>query len=290
MSASAAVTPETSYLFCRDLAARHYENFPVITRFLTGAQRDQLCAAYAFMRTADDMADSGTFSLEQRLQLLLQWQARLDAAYAGEADEPIFVALADTVRKAGIPKEYFDALLNAFKVDLFKFRYRTFDELLEYCRYSANPVGRIVLHVMGYGESPDWPRMAAASDDLCTALQLVNHLQDLFADRESKRLYLPAEDLNRFGYTAEDWERGEVNGSFRALMAFEVERVVDYFQRGEVLMAHLRPNHRRQIRLIWLGGRRIADKIIRHRYDVLHHRPVITGYDKIRIALKFLIS
>lgn len=279
-----------AYQFCRLVTIRHYENFPVVTRFISRPQRRHLYAAYAFMRTADDIADEDTITLEQRLRLLMAWQNKLDAAFEGRAEEPIFVALADTVKDAHLPKEDFDNLLNAFKVDLFKNRYQTFGELLEYCSYSANPVGRIVLRVMGYGDHPAWPDMQSASDKICTALQLVNHLQDVFVDRGRNRLYLPAEDMERHGYSSRDWEHSTVNDAFRSLLKFEIHRAMDYFEEGEVLLDYLKPWHRRQIQLVLMGGRRIADKIRQADYDVLRHRPIITGYDKIRIALQAVLS
>lgn len=271
---------DNAYRYCRDLARRHYENFPVASLLISRKKRKHFFALYAFMRTADDFADNTTLSLEQRLHLLMQWQRRLDACYQGDADEPIFIALRATVEELELPKAYLEALLNAFKVDLFKSRYQTFDELLEYCSMSANPVGRLVMHVLGYSRHPQFEMMAEASDAICTALQLVNHWQDLFIDLEKDRLYLPMEDMHRFGYSVDNWKQKLMNDAYFRLMAFQTDRAEFFFEKGKVLFEHLNFPERLEIKLIWLGGQRIIRKQRSAGYDMVHHRPVINWLDK----------
>lgn len=280
---------DEAYAYCRELAQNHYENFPVASLLIPKSKRKYFYAAYAFMRTADDFADNTTIELHLRLQLLGHWQNKLDKCYQGHADDLIFIALQDAVRTCGIPKEYFDNLLNAFKVDLFKNRYQNFDELLEYCSFSANPVGRIVLHILGYGDHPDKENLFAASDSICTALQLANHWQDVFDDQKRGRMYLPQDDLHGFGYTIEDWQNKSVNSSFRELMKFQIDRASGIFRKGRILLGQLKRPERYEITLIWLGGMRILEKIEKNDFDVLHRRPTL-GYPDIMRMLYSLIT
>ncbi|NUM80484.1 squalene synthase HpnC [bacterium] len=271
---------DKAYRHCHELARRHYENFPIASLLIPKNKRKYFFALYAFMRTADDFADNATLPVEQRLHLLMQWQRRLDACYEGTADEPIFIALRATVDDLQLPKAHLDALLNAFKVDLFKNRYRTFDELLEYCSMSANPVGRLVMHVLGYAGHPKFKIMTEASDAICTGLQLANHWQDLFIDLEKDRLYLPMEDMQRFGYSVDNWKQKLMNDAYFRLMAFQIDRSDFFFQKGKTLFQHLNFPERLEIKLIWLGGQRILRKQRAVKYDMVHRRPEINWFDK----------
>ncbi len=288
LSGGKPVSLEEAYAICRDLARSHYENFPVASVFIPRDKRKYFFAAYAFMRTADDFADNEAIEIHQRLQLLVQWQALLDACYNGEAKEPVFIALRDTVTRCGIPKEYFDNLLNAFKVDLFKGRYRNFDELLEYCNYSANPVGRIVLCILGYGNREDKDVIFKYSDSICTGLQLANHWQDVFVDRRKQRCYVPLDDMERFGYQKSDWEGSVVNSSFQELMAFETNRASEIFMSGKRLLPILRTPERYEITLIWLGGMRVLEKLRKNNFDILTQRPTIGWADIVLILFRLL--
>jgi squalene synthase HpnC len=285
---SGSLNLKEAYAYCRELAQSHYENFPVASLFIPKSKRKYFYAAYAFMRTADDFADSSVIDLNLRLQLLSQWQNKLDKCYKGQTEDPIFIALKDTVETCGIPKEYFNNLLNAFKVDLFKSRYQNFDELLEYCSFSANPVGRIVLHILGYVNHPDKENLFSASDSICTALQLANHWQDVFDDQKRGRMYLPQDDLLRFGYTAEDWQNNLVNSAFKELMKFQIDRASGLFHKGRVLLGQLKRPERFEITLIWLGGMRILEKIEKNKFDVLSRRPTLGYSDFARILFRLI--
>ena len=279
---------EEAYNYCRYIAQDHYENFPVASLFIPRAKRKHFFAAYAFMRTADDFADNESLEVNQRLQLLYRWQIKLDECYKGTAQEPIFMALSETVKECAIPKEYFDNLLNAFKVDLFKNQYQNFDELREYCSFSANPVGRIVLDILGYGGPSQQASLYSASDSICTGLQLANHWQDVFVDRRKGRSYLPQEEMERFGYSHQDWEREVINASFKALMAFQVRRAREIFLEGRQLLRSLKRPERYEIILIWLGGMRILEKLEHNQYDVLNHRPTINTADIGRMLFRLI--
>lgn len=238
---------------------------------------------YAFLRTADDIADNEAIPINLRLKLLLEMEGKLHRCYRDDAVEPIFIALADTVRRVSIPIECFLDLLNAFKVDLFKSRYGTFEELIEYCRFSANPVGDMVLRLWQYDRHPEYDIMKKASDEICTGLQLTNHWQDIFIDRRKGRLYVPLEDMTRFEYTLEEWERELVNSAFRSLMEFECIRARGFFERGAELLTRLRRPHRIHIGLVQRGGMRILDKLSSCRYDVLTARPSLNSFDVLKI-------
>lgn len=279
---------DKAYAYCRQIAKNHYENFPVASWFIPKQKREHFYAAYAFMRMADDFADNPVLEITQRLHLLHQWQAKLNACYEGYADDLIFVALKKTIQVCAIPKEYFDNLLNAFKVDLFKNHYQNFDELLEYCSFSANPVGRIVLCILGYHNHPEKEKIFSASDSVCTALQLTNHWQDVFMDRKIGRCYLPQDDMRRHGYSPDDWEKKITDHRFQRLMSFQVDRSRAIFDKGKTLLAFLKKPERYEILLIWLGGMRILEKIEKNGYDVLNRRPSLTLLDALRIGYRFL--
>ena len=212
--------------------------------------------------------------------MLLSWEKQLDDCYEGKADHPVFIALGETVRTLMIPVELFKNLLNAFKTDLFKNRYRNFNELLEYCEYSANPVGRLTLYMLGYSGHEKIDIIMKASDDICTGLQLANHWQDVFVDQKKDRMYLPIEDLQRFGYSEDLWKRRTVNDEFFRLMKFQVDRAGQYFENGKILFPFLKFPEKHEIRLVWNGGKRILEKIRNNCYDVLNHRPELNIRDK----------
>jgi squalene synthase HpnC len=267
------------------LARDHYENFPVASLILPRGRRRYVAAIYAFARTADDFADEGALPPEERLAKLKDWEDRLDAAYAGRASHPVFIAMAETAARTGIPRELPAALLTAFRMDVTHHRYRTFGELLEYCRFSANPVGRIVLHLFSaLSEATVGP-----SDAICTGLQLTNFLQDLARDSEKGRLYLPLEDCERFGYTEEDLKRRTVDDRFRNLMKFQVDRTRDLFRSGISILPQVKNPLRIELDLTVRGGNEILSKIEGAGYDVLNRRPSLTTADKIRIIIMTLL-
>jgi phytoene synthase len=260
-------TVEEAFLHCRRRARQHYENFPV-GLFVPKDKQPYVHAIYAFARAADDFADEPRYE-GMRVEKLDQWEARLHGAYRGEAEDPIFIALGETVRRLDIPKELLLDLLSAFRQDTQKDRYETWAELADYCRRSADPVGRLVLLVFGYRE----PELLPWSDAICTALQLANHWQDLAIDVARGRLYVPRELLDRFSVKEWDLNAGVVDDGFRALMAELLARTRELFARGRPLCDRVGRDLRFEMRLTWLGGSSILDLVEDVGYDVFRRRP-----------------
>jgi squalene synthase HpnC len=261
------ITLDDAFAFCEARVKAHYENFPV-GLFVPKDRRRYVHALYAFARAADDFADERAYE-GMRREKLDQWEARLHAAYEGEAQDPIFRALAETVRRLDIPKSLLLDLLSAFRQDTEKSRYETWDELLDYCRRSADPVGRLVLLVFGYKDETLLP----LSDSICTALQLANHWQDVAVDLRKDRVYVPRELLSRFGVGEWDLNAGRVDDRFRGLMAELLGRTRALFSAGRPLCDRVGRDLRFEMRLTWLGGSSILDRIEAVGYDVFRRRP-----------------
>jgi squalene synthase HpnC len=274
-----SITIQDAFAHCARIAREHYENFPVASLFLPRERRPYVASIYAFARLADDMADEGTVVPEERLKRLDAREEMLDASYRGEAHHPVFVALAETASAKQIPKNLFSDLLAAFRMDVTRSRYGTFDDLLGYCRLSANPVGRLVLHVF---DDVDEPKMAL-SDHICTALQLANFWQDTAVDREKGRIYVPLEDLERFRYTENEFCRGVEDSRFRDLMRFEVERTRKLFMDGKPLVQRATPDLRFELALTWNGGMAILKKIEQAGYAVHAKRQHLSLLDKLSV-------
>ncbi len=271
---------------CESVARDHYENFPVASFLIPRPQRRFIAAVYAFARTADDFADEATIPAEERLRLLDDWEEKLRSCYAGHADHPVFVALRATARATSLPEDLLHALLRAFRSDVTRSRFATFDELLGYCRDSANPVGRIVLHLFGAATPENLP----LSDHVCTALQLANFWQDVAVDLARGRIYIPLEDFRRFGYTEDDLGRGMADDRFRALVRFQVERTKGLFQAGAPLLEHTRGRLRMELAATIRGGRAILEGIERQGYDTLSRRPVLRRTEMALMAWEALKS
>jgi len=265
--------------YCRRLARTHYENFSVATWFLPEHLRQHFYNVYAYCRISDDLGDEVGDS-DAALQLLDQWETELNACYLGNPRHPVFVALKETVCKFEIPKQTFADLLTAFRQDQTVTRYPTFNDLLGYCRYSANPVGHLVLYVCGY---PDAERQAL-SDFTCTALQLANFWQDVSVDYAKGRIYLPLEDLQRFGVSEADIASRQNTAAFCEMMRFEVGRTRDWFQQGLPLVEKVDRALAIDIELFTRGGQEILNAIERQGYKVLGRRPVISKSRKLALV------
>ncbi|MDX9993728.1 MAG: squalene synthase HpnC [Rhodocyclaceae bacterium] len=264
----------------------HYENFPVASLLLPAPLRPAVAAIYAFARSADDFADEGELPAEERLRLLGEYQAELDRIERGEpTGHPIFLRLRPHIERHRLPLTLFRDLLDAFAQDVVKGRYADFGELMDYCRRSANPVGRLLLQLFDAATPDNLQR----SDAICSALQLINHWQDVGIDIGKGlrgRIYLPQEDLRRFTVTERNLMRRHATADFRRLMAFEVERARELMLSGASLGSDLPGRIGVEIRAIVAGGLRILDKIEAVGYDVFHRRPVLGAFDWPRILLR----
>lgn len=270
---------ESAYQECIRLARSHYENFTVAARFLSKEVLPHLSAIYAYCRGVDDLGDEAE---GDRLALLEAWAQDLELCYSGTPEAPHLQALQHTIRTYNIPPEPFRRLIEANRMDQRSQRYETFDDLLNYCEHSANPVGHLYLYVSGYQDEERF----RLSDFTCTALQLTNFWQDVHRDYAMERIYLPREDMTRFGYTEDDLAAGECNEAFRSLMAFQVERTQHYFEQGLPLTGMVEGKARLHIKLFSLGGLRVLDAIRGQRYDVLSKRPVVSKPRKAWLLFK----
>ena len=276
-----APSPEQAREYCRRLARSHYENFSVATWFLPGRLRQHFCNVYAYCRISDDLGDE-VGDTGAALALLDQWEAELNACYDGHPKHPVLVALAETVETFNIPKHEFSDLLRAFRQDQTITRYERFDDLLGYCRYSANPVGHLVLYLCGYSDA----ERQQLSDFTCTALQLANFWQDVSADYAKGRIYLPIESLRRFGMSEEDIASNRNTQAFREMMKFEVERARQWFHRGLPLVEKVDRELAIDLELFSRGGQEILNSIERQNFAVLGERPAISKLRKLALVAR----
>ena len=286
-----------AYAGCEHLARRHYENFPVASRLVPARLRPHVAAVYAFARTADDFADEGSRPPAERLAALDAWSARLAAA-AGlpttgrdggrellpPETDAIFLALGDTMSRCGLPASLFEDLLSAFRQDVTKSRYASWDEVLDYCRRSANPVGRIVLRIAGCRDD----RLDASSDALCTALQLTNFWQDLERDGRRGRLYLPLDECAAAGANLADLAARRLTPAWRLVLGGAAARTAALFDAGRAVCDAVPGRLRWELRLTWLGGRRILERLEQAGFDVFRHRPSLGAADAPRLAWRAL--
>lgn len=288
-----------AYARCSQLAEKHYENFPV-GLLVPKEKRRHIHAVYAFARYADDLADEGydpaepNFKLqtpEQRLKALDTYADQLRLAFEGKDEKLapatawIFLPVADTSRRLKVPQQLFHDLLSAFKQDVVKRRYETFEEVLDYCRRSANPVGRLVLHLHDLQEE----RLMLLSDSICTALQLANFWQDVSVDIKKDRIYIPLEDQRSFGFDETALTDKEARFEVRKCLEFQVDRTWKLFEKGKKLPAALPWPLSWEIRFTWLGGTTILKKIESQKYDTLARRPKLRKLDMILLFLRSII-
>ncbi|AWM36863.1 All-trans-phytoene synthase [Gemmata obscuriglobus] len=278
--APAALRLSDARAYCAGVARSHYENFTVVSLLLPRRLVKHFHAVYAYCRWSDDLADE-TAGGQTALDLIAWWRRELMSCYEGEPRHPVMLALRETVRRFDIPPDPFLALLVAFEQDQRVKRYDTFEQLAGYCANSANPVGHLVLRLF---ECFDAER-AALSDEVCTGLQLANFWQDVARDLDIGRVYLPAEDRARFGYSDEDLDARRCTPQFLELMRFEVSRARGYFARGAALLPLLPRAARVDVDLFIRGGEAILDAIERQGYDVWARRPEVSKVAKAKLLL-----
>jgi squalene synthase HpnC len=254
----------------------HYENFPVASIILPRRLRGPIRAIYAFARAADDIADEGELTTQERLAGLQLFRSNLHALQQGQLpDDPIFKALAPVIREHKLPFTLFHDLLDAFTQDVEKTRYANFGEVMAYCRKSANPIGRLLL--MLYGDQE--PKHQAWSDGICAALQLINFLQDVAVDYKKGRIYLPQDEMAKFGISERQIADGRVDALWQQFMKTQIERARRMLVAGAPLGLALKGRIGLEMRLIVLGGSRILEKLHESRGDMFQHRPVLGPID-----------
>jgi phytoene synthase len=268
------------YATCLRIAREHYENFPVASRLVPANLRPHVAAIYAFARGADDIADEPGRSAAERLAILDEWSAHLRQP----PRDDVFRALAETRARFNLPLDLFDDLLSAFRQDVYTTRYDTWASVFEYCRRSANPVGRLLLRLAGH-ESPDADR---ASDAVCTALQLTNFWQDLAIDWSRGRLYVPREVWEASSATPGDLSRRMLTPAWKSALAESARVTRDQFAAGRAVCDRFRGRLRYEIRATWLGGVRILDRLEQGGFDVFRRRPALGAADALVIAWKAL--
>lgn len=270
---------------CQRLADSHYENFPTASIVLPASVRPAIAAIYAFARTADDFADEPEYE-GRRLEMLASWRSLLNEAVAGRPQGEVFTALARAIERHDLPVVELDKLIQAFEQDCIQARHDSHERLLDYCTRSANPVGRLVLAAHGIEDAASitW------SDAICSGLQLTNFWQDVAVDLDKDRIYLPAEDLARFGVSEADLFRREATPAFRELLAFEVERTRALFAEGAPLVEGARGRLGLWLRLVWAGGHGILDRIDAVDHDVFTRRPRLRKRDWLFLLLPALLG
>ena len=275
-------SPDEASRFCMALTRSHYENFTVLSRLAPREMRKHLATLYAYCRTVDDLGDEAP---GDRLALLDRFESELDAAFASRARHPVLVALQDTLERFDLPREPFARLIEANRIDQRGEPFETFDEVLHYCRHSANPVGRLVLRLYGHrnGEQLAW------SDATCTALQLANFWQDLRRDAAAGRIYLPLDEMVEYGVSPADLRADRASADLKDLMRFQVDRARAYFRRGLPLLDTVRGHLRIDLSLFSYGGLAILRKIERLDYDTLSRRPTLAAPEKVALAVSALL-
>ena len=276
-----APTLEAARAWCRHLANTHYENFHVASWFLPARLRPHFHSIYAYCRVADDLGDE-VGNREQSLALLDLWGRELDACYRGEVRHPVFVALAETIRVCDIPQKPFADLLVAFRQDQNVTRYASMSEVLDYCTYSANPVGRLVLYACGYRDA----ELFRLSDCTCTALQLANFWQDVSSDFKRGRVYLPLDDMRRYGVDESTLAAQQPTPAFRQLMQYEVDYARTLFAQGMPLIGMVDKELALDLDLFSQGGLEILRAIEQRQYDSLTMRPVISKARKMGLLTR----
>lgn len=283
------MTVDAAYAACERIARHHYENFPVASLLLPAAMRPHVAAIYAFARAADDFADEGDRTPHERLALLDDWGRRLSETVGGAPvvrpglelrvpspeSDAVFLALGHTIRACSLPAGLFEDLLSAFRQDVVTNRYATWAEVMDYCRRSANPVGRLVLRVAGHADD----QLDRASDAVCTALQLTNFWQDLEGDWQKGRLYVPRDECERFGARESDLDARVISAAWREALSEMAARTRRLFAEGRAVCDGLSGRLRYELRLTWLGGVRILDRLEQAGFDVFTARPALGSAD-----------
>ncbi len=274
--------PESGYTEALILAKSHYENFPVVSLLIPKELRKHLAVIYWFARTADDYADEGIGSSTERINNLTTFENRLKLLLGGNFSSDLDSALHETIKRKSLSPENFFSLLKAFKQDVTKHRYSDFIEVLEYCSYSANPVGRLFLELTGYAND----EMFVYSDKICTALQITNFIQDTVKDYEKGRIYYPLDEMQKLGVTEKMFELKQNNLNFKRLIEFSVGRVLEMFAQGKPLLNLLKGRIRYEIAWTIAGGSAILNKIRKNDYNIFSSQVILSKQDFFGLFIK----
>jgi len=272
------MTTTEAFEYCKNIAIKHYENFPV-GLFIPKNLKKYVYSIYAFARFADDISDNENIPIEDRKSGLFEWLNMLDKCYEGKADHPIFIALMETKNRFHIPKELFENLINAFLMDLEKNRFNNFEELLNYCNYSANPIGRLILLLFKKNNEEN----LLLSDKICTALQITNFLQDVKLDLKKDRIYFPLDDFKKNNYSEENFFNKIMNKNFINIITNQIEKTENLFNEGEKLLRNLNGKLKFEIALTIIGGKYILNKVKKHKQKIFEKRPKLKFIDKLII-------
>ncbi|MDP1676140.1 MAG: squalene synthase HpnC [Bacteroidota bacterium] len=265
-----------------NIAKTHYENFPVGSFLIPKRYREPIHLVYTFARVADDFADEGTMSVVERIDKLNEWQMLLHKAVKGQSSIELFDRLSSVIKEFQIPLQLFDDLIIAFSKDASNPEYQTFDEVLEYCKFSANPIGRIVLQIFECS-TDETNRL---SDAICTALQLTNFWQDISVDTRRNRIYIPKSDLQMFSLQQSDLTSSVNEKAFRELMKMQIDRTRNLFETGKPLFSLVNKQFRFELKMIWHGGMRILEKIELQNFETRNKRPTLNLFDKLLIFIR----
>lgn len=277
---------DSVYKRALDFAGSHYENFPVISFLIPRNLKKHIAIIYQFARNADDFADEGNLTSEIRIKKLNDFEKDFIEALKGNHKNDFWEALENTIRVFSLTPQYFFDLLTAFKQDVAQHSYETKYDLMNYCKYSANPVGRIILEFFNIRDTESFQY----SDAICTALQLTNFYQDISIDYLKDRIYIPKEDMQKFGVTEKIFELKENNSNFKNLLNYEITETEKLFRKGKKLLNRLPLRLKYEITWTILGGEKILRKIEKINYNVLNYRPTLTKKDFIEIFFRSFIS
>ena len=276
----------TGYNKALDFAKSHYENFPVVSFFIPKRLRKHVAIIYWFARSADDIADEGNENAEARLVKLNEFEIKFKQALSGKPDSVFFSALSETITILNLTPKHFTDLLYAFRQDVVKKRYDDYEELLNYCNHSANPVGRLILELFNVRNEDAY----YYSDEICTALQLTNFFQDTKIDFKMGRIYYTQAEMEKFGVTEKVFELNENNLNLQKLVKFNVERARLLFNDGKKLLKLLKGRLKLEVSWTVRGGEAILDRITKSNFDVLNKRPVLNKTDFVKLFFATIIN
>lgn len=285
MHTNSTYTTSQAFEYCKQIATSHYENFPVGSLILPKEIRNHFYSIYAFARLADDIADEEGLEKEERILLIEDWEQQLNLAYKGTAQHPVFVALINTIKEKNIPKILLTDLLRAFKLDIQNKGFAATTDLIVYCAYSANPIGRLVLQLFNLATQ----ERCELSDKLCTGLQLANFWQDISVDVPRNRINLPFQSIDFFGYSLQELMELKFNDKIKEVITYHTDHAINMLNQGYGLIETI-DNKKLRIELLltYFGGLEILGKIVKLDYNVLQHRPTLSRFDKAKLLMKAL--